>query len=117
MSLALLSNILGKRGITHKYSTVDRNFIKIYELIDGRSVPVLLVNVVDGSFLEMPHYADLTDKNKRTLADAKSEYKRRFQAWHEKNADSRQAKSVDRKNKYTVSIPKKGNRRNGNKIT
>ena len=91
MSLALLSSILGKRGITHKYSTADRNFVKIYELIDGRSVPVLLVNVVDGSFLEMPHYADLTDKNKRTLADAKSEYKRRFQAWYEKNADSREA--------------------------
>ena len=85
MSLALLSSILGKRGITHKYSTADRNFVKIYELIDGRSVPVLLVNVVDGSFLEMPHYADLTDKNKRTLADAKTEYKRRFQAWYKKS--------------------------------
>ena len=85
MSLALLSSILGKRGIAHKYSTVDRNFVKIYELIDGRSVPVLLVNVVDGSFLEMPHYSSLTDKNKRTLADAKTEYKRRFQAWYKKS--------------------------------
>ena len=91
MSLALLSNVLGKRGITHKQSKVDRNFVQVYELIDGRSVPVLQVNIIDGSFLEMPHYADLTDKNKRTLADAKSEYKRRFQAWHEKNADSREA--------------------------
>ena len=91
MSFALLSNILGKRGITHKQSLVDRNFVQVYELIDGRSVPVMQVNIVDGSFLEMPHYSSLTDKNKRTLADAKTEYKRRFQAWHEKNADSREA--------------------------
>lgn len=85
MSLPLLSNILGKRGITHKQSLVDRNFVQVYELIDGRSVPVLQVNIVDGSFLAMPHYEDLTDRNKRMLADAKTEYKRRFQAWYEKN--------------------------------
>ena len=85
MSLALLSNVLGKRGITHKQSKVDRNFVQVYELIDGRSVPVLQVNIVDGSFLEMPHYAGLTDKNKRTLGDAKTEYKRRFQAWYKKS--------------------------------
>lgn len=85
MSLSLLSNILGKRGITHKQSRVDRNFVQVYELIDGRSVPVLQVNIVDGSFLAMPHYEDLTDRNKRMLADAKTEYKRRFQAWYEKN--------------------------------
>ena len=85
MSLALLSNVLGKRGITHKQSKVDCNFVQVYELIDGRSVPVLQVNIIDGSFLEMPHYAGLTDKNKRTLADAKTEYKRRFQAWYKKS--------------------------------
>lgn len=85
MSLALLSNILGKRGITHKQSKVDCNFVQVYELIDGRSLPVLQVNIIDGSFLEMPHYAGLTDKNKRTLADAKTEYKRRFQAWYKKS--------------------------------
>lgn len=85
MSLPLLSNILGKRGITHKQSLVDRNFVQVYELIDGRSVPVLQVNIVDGSFLPMPHYEGLSDRTKRTLADAKAEYKRRFQAWYEKN--------------------------------
>ncbi len=85
MSLALLSNVLGKRGITHKQSKVDRNFVQVYELINGRSVPVLQVNIIDGSFLEMPHYAGLTDKNKQTLADAKTEYKRRFQAWYKKS--------------------------------
>ena len=85
MSLALLSNVLGKRGITHKQSKADRNFVQVYELIDGRSVPVLQVNLVDGSFLEMPHYESLTDKNKRTLADAKAEYKRRFKVWYKKS--------------------------------
>lgn len=85
MSLPLLSSILGKRGITHRQSMVDHNFVQVYELIDGRTVPVLQVNIVDGSFLAMPHYEELTDRNKRTLADAKSEYKRRFQAWYEKN--------------------------------
>lgn len=85
MSLALLSNVLGKRGITHKQSKADRNFVQVYELIDGRSVPVLQINIVDGSFLEMPHYAGLTDKNKRTLADAKTEYNRRFQAGYKKS--------------------------------
>ena len=94
MTLFLLSEVLAKRGISHRQSKADANFATIYELIDGRSVPVVMVNLVDGSFLEMPHYADLTDKNKRTLADAKSEYKRRFQAWHEKNADSREAESA-----------------------
>lgn len=85
MSLALLSSILGKRGITHKYSTADRNFVKIYELIDGRSVPVLLVNVVDGSFFEMPHYPFLDTKVKIKLADAEAEYHRRFKAWYKKS--------------------------------
>ncbi|WP_434351064.1 hypothetical protein [Trichococcus flocculiformis] len=85
MSLSLLSSVFGKRGITHKQSKADRNFVQVYELIDGRSVPVLQVNIIDGSFLEMPHYAGLTDKNKRTLADAKTEYKRRFQAWYKKS--------------------------------
>lgn len=84
MSLALLSSILGKRGITHKQSKVDRNFVQVYELIDGRTLPVLQVNIVDGSFLEMPHYTSLTEKNKQTLAGAKLEYKRRFQAWYTK---------------------------------
>lgn len=85
MSLALLSSILGKRGITHKQSLVDRNFVQVYELIDGRSVPVMQVNIVDGSFLEMPHYEGLSDRTKRALADAKAEYKRRFQAWYTKS--------------------------------
>ena len=77
MSLSLLASILGKRDIRHKQSKVDRNFVQIYDLIDGRLVPVMQINILDGSFLEMPHYAYSTDKNKRTLDDAKSEYKRR----------------------------------------
>lgn len=85
MSLSLLSSVFGKRGITHKQSKADRNFAQVYELIDGRSVPVLQVNLVDGSFLEMPHYESLTDKNKRTLADAKAEYKRRVKLWYKKS--------------------------------
>lgn len=85
MNLHLLTNILAKRGITQKQSLVDRNFVHIYELIEGRSVPVLQVNLVDGRFLEMPHYESLTDKNKRTLADAKAEYKRRFKVWYKKS--------------------------------
>ena len=85
MSLALLSNVLGKRGITHKKSKVDRNFVQVYELIDGRSVPVLQVNIIDGSFLEMPHYALLETKIKIKLADAEAEYHRRFKAWYKKS--------------------------------
>ena len=85
MSLALLSNVLGKRGITHKQSKVDRNFVQVYELIDGRSVPVLQVNIIDGSFLEMPHYPLLETKIKIKLADAEAEYHRRFKAWYKKS--------------------------------
>ena len=85
MSFALLSNILGKRGITHKQSLVDRNFVQVYELIDGRSVPVMQVNIVDGSFLEMPHYPLLETKIKIKLADAEAEYHRRFKAWYKKS--------------------------------
>ena len=85
MSLALLSNVLGKRGITHKQSKVDRNFVQVYELIDGRSVPVLQVNLVDGSFFEMPHYPFLDTKVKIKLADAEAEYHRRFKAWYKKS--------------------------------
>lgn len=84
MSLYILLEVMAKRGISYRQSVTDKNFATITEVVDGRSVPVLQVNLVDGSFLEMPHYAGLTDKNKRTLADAKTEYKRRFQAWHEK---------------------------------
>ena len=85
MSLSLLSSILGKRGITHKQSLVDRNFVQVYELIDGRSVPVMQVNIVDGSFLEMPHYPNLETKEKIKLADAQAEYKRRFKVWYKKS--------------------------------
>ena len=56
MSFALLTEVFGKRGITHSQSNVDANFAKVYDLIDGKSMPVLLVNLTDGSFLEMPHY-------------------------------------------------------------
>ena len=85
MSLSLLSSILGKRGITHKQSLVDRNFVQVYELIDGRSVPVMQVNLVDGSFLEMPHYEEMEVKQKIKLAEAQAEYHRRFKAWYKKS--------------------------------
>ena len=85
MSLALLAEVLAKRGITHRQSQSNRNFAKIYELIDGRSVPVLLINLVDGSFLELPHYVSLSGKSKSTLAYAKEEYDRRFKRWYKKS--------------------------------
>ena len=85
MTLFILAQVMARRGFTHKQSKSDPNLARIWEIIDGRSVPVLQVNIVDGSFLEMPHYSSLTDKNKRTLADAKTEYKRRFQAWYKKS--------------------------------
>ena len=85
MSLYILSKVLARRGISHSQSKTDHNFANITEIIDGRSVPVLQVNLVDGSFLEMPHYESLTDKNKRTLADAKAEYKCRFKVWYKKS--------------------------------
>lgn len=85
MSLALLSNILGKRGITHKQSKVDCNFVQVYELIDGRSLPVITINLIDGTFLEMPHYSRMTEASKLRLADAHEEYHHRFIPWYKKS--------------------------------
>lgn len=85
MTLFLLSEVLAKRGISHKHSKADPNFANIWEIVDGRSVPVLTVNLVDGSFLEMPHYMDLSNKSKWVLADAKAEYKRKFKRWYKKS--------------------------------
>lgn len=85
MSFSLLAEVFGKRGITHKQSKVDCNFVQVYELIDGRSVPVLQVNLVDGRFLEMPHYFHMTDASKIRLADAHEEYHHRLMSWNAKN--------------------------------
>ena len=85
MSLSLLSSVFGKRGITHKQSEADRNLAQVYELIDGQSVPVLQVNLIDGSFLEMPHYPLLETRAKIKLAEAEAEYHRRFKAWYKKS--------------------------------
>lgn len=85
MTLFLLSEVLAKRGISHRQSKTDANFAIIYELIDGRSVPVYTVNLVDGTFLGMPHYSKMTDASKIRLADAHEEYHHRFMSWHEKN--------------------------------
>ncbi len=85
MSLALLADVFGKRGISHKHSKVDRNFVQVYELIDGRSVPVIAVNLVDGTFFEMPHYSHMTDASKIRLADAHEEYHHRLMSWNAKN--------------------------------
>lgn len=85
MSIALLSNVLGKRGITHKQSKSDRNFVHIYELIDGRSVPVLQVNLVDGRFLEMPHFEGLTDRSILRMAEAQEEFQLKFKLRNKKS--------------------------------
>lgn len=85
MSLYVLSKVLARRGISHNQSRSDPNFANIWEIIDGRSVPVLQVNLVDGSFLEMPHYPLLETKIKIKLADAEAEYHRRFKAWYKKS--------------------------------
>lgn len=84
MTLFLLSEVLAKRGITHKESKVDRNFVQVYELIDGRSLPVITINLIDGTFLEMPHYSRMTEASKLRLADAHEEYHHRFMSWNEK---------------------------------
>ena len=81
----VLSKVLARRGISHNQSRSDPNFSNIWEIIDGRSVPVLQVNLVDGSFLEMPHYPLLETKIKIKLADAEAEYHRRFKAWYKKS--------------------------------
>ena len=78
----VLSKVLARRGISHNQSRSDPNFANIWEIIDGRSVPVLQVNLVDGSFFEMPHYPFLDTKIKIKLADAEAEYHRRFKAWY-----------------------------------
>ena len=81
----VLSKVLARRGISHNQSRSDPNFANIWEIIDGRSVPVLQVNLVDGSFFEMPHYPFLDTKIKIKLADAEAEYHRRFKAWYKKS--------------------------------
>ena len=85
MTLHVLSQVLAKHGISHSQSKSDPNFVKIYELIDGRSVPVILVNLVDGSFLEMQHYSLMPNKSKAAIAGAYAEYRRRFKAWYKKS--------------------------------
>ena len=85
MSLYILLEIMAKRGISYRQSVTDKNFATITEVVDGRSVPVVMVNLVDGSFLEMPHYEEMEVKAKIKLADAQAEYHRRFKAWYKKS--------------------------------
>ena len=85
MTLFLLSEVMAKRGISHRQSRLDPNFATICELVDGRSVPVVMVNLVDGSFLEMPHYEEMEVKAKIKLAEAQAEYHRRFKARRKKS--------------------------------
>ena len=85
MTLFILAQVMARRGLTHKQSKSDPNLARIWEIIDGRSVPVLQVNLVDGSFFEMPHYPFLDTKIKIKLADAEAEYHRRFKAWYKKS--------------------------------
>ncbi|CZR03606.1 hypothetical protein [Trichococcus collinsii] len=85
MSLYLLSEISARRGLSNKQSRSDPNLARIWEIIDGRSVPVLQVNLVDGTFLEMDHYPLLDTKVKIKLADAEAEYHRRFKSWYKKS--------------------------------
>ena len=85
MTLFILAQVMVRRGLTHKQSKSDPNLARIWEIIDGRSVPVLQVNLVDGSFFEMPHYPFLDTKIKIKLADAEAEYHRRVKAWYKKS--------------------------------
>ena len=85
MSLYVLSKVLARRGISHNQSKSDPNLARIWEIIDGRSVPVLQVNLIDGSFLEMKHYPLLDTRTKIKLADAEAEYHRRFKARRKKS--------------------------------
>ena len=85
MTLFILVQVMARRGLTHKQSKSDPNLARIWEIIDGRSVPVLQVNLVDGTFLEMDHYPLLDTKVKIKLADAESEYRRRFKARRKKS--------------------------------
>ena len=59
MSLALLSNASGKRGISHSQSKVDAGFVKVYWIIDGASLPVVLVDLKKGTFLELRDYSKI----------------------------------------------------------
>ena len=72
MTLFLLSEVMAKRGISHRQSRSDPNFATICELVDG-------------SFLEMPHYEEMEVKAKIKLAEAQAEYHRRFKAWYKKS--------------------------------
>ena len=85
MTLFILAQVMARRGHTHKQSKSDPNLARIWEIIDGRSVPVLQVNLVTGKFLEMNHYPLLDTKTKIKLADAEAEYCRRFKAWYKKS--------------------------------
>ena len=85
MTLFILAQVMARRGFTHKQSRSDPNFATICELVDGRSVPVVMVNLVDGSFLEMPHYEEMEVKAKIKLAEAQAEYHRRFKARRKKS--------------------------------
>ena len=85
MSLYILLEVMAKRDISYRQSVTDKNFATITEVVDGRSVPVLQVNLVDGSFLEMPHYEEMEVKAKIKLAEAQAEYHRRFKARRKKS--------------------------------
>lgn len=85
MSLYILLEVMAKRGISYRQSVTDKNFATITEVVDGRSVPVVMVNLVDGSFLEMPHYEEMEVKAKIKLAEAQAEYHRRFKACYKKS--------------------------------
>ena len=76
MSLALLSNVLGKRGISHSQSKVDAGFVKVYWIIDGASLPVVLVNLQKGTFLELRDFERLDTYAKKVLTAVKKEYKK-----------------------------------------
>lgn len=85
MSLYILLEVMAKRGISYRQSVTDKNFATITEVVDGRSVPVVMVNLADGSFLEMPHYEEMEVKQKIKLADAQAEFHRKFKAWYKKS--------------------------------
>ena len=76
MSLALLLNASGKRGISHSQSKVDAGFVKVYWIIDGASLPVVLVDLKKGTFLELRDYSKLDAYAEKVLTAVKKEYKK-----------------------------------------
>ena len=85
MTLFLLSDVLAKRGISHRQSNVDGDFVKVYWIIDGASLPVALVNLRKGTFLKLRDYFRMPASCKAVLATAEEDYRKRFRKLYKKS--------------------------------